>query len=243
MRNVRAFDTDGHGTHVCGIIAGQGVGIAPDVDLLVAAVIESETLKTNLERIALGLDWMLSQITQPDNVDKPSIINMSLGFKQNWLEGDDLKTALSGMRKIIRTLVDDFDVLPVIAVGNDGRGVIRVPASFDEVLAVGALTYNNEPWDRSGGGNSPLTQSIKPDIAGYGVDVLSSIERDVDNKSWYARMTGTSMATPYVSGIAALLASSDNRLQGQRLRERLIENAHSMDFPQDRVGVGLARYS
>ena len=45
LREVRGFDVDGHGTHVCGIIAGQHIGIAPGADLMVASVIESETLQ------------------------------------------------------------------------------------------------------------------------------------------------------------------------------------------------------
>jgi len=243
IRTVRAFDTDGYGTHVCGIIAGQGVGIAPDVDLMVAAVIESETLKTNLERIAIGLNWMLSQIAQPDNLNKPAVINISLGFKHNWLQGEDLSKAMRGIKRIIETLVKDFDVLPIVAVGNDGPGVIRVPASLDEALSVGAVSFDSQPWEQSGGGNSPETGSIKPDVVGYGVDILSSIERDIDNNSWYARMSGTSMAAPYVTGIAALLASSNNQLQGQVLRSKILRTANNLrDLPQPRVGVGLARF-
>ena len=43
LREIRGFDISGHGTHVCGIIAGQHIGIAPEADLMVASVIESET--------------------------------------------------------------------------------------------------------------------------------------------------------------------------------------------------------
>src|SRR5262249_30883318 len=84
MRAVRGFDITGHGTHVCGIISGRNVGVAPDVDLMVASVIESETIQTSLERIVMGLDWMLSRFDEPENLDKPTIISMSLGFRTEW---------------------------------------------------------------------------------------------------------------------------------------------------------------
>jgi hypothetical protein len=81
MRDCRGFDVDGHGTHVAGVIAGQHLGIAPDVDLMVAAVLESETLKTSLERVVTALDWLLAQF---DNRGQPQ----QAGHRQHvaWLQ-------------------------------------------------------------------------------------------------------------------------------------------------------------
>lgn len=247
VRSMRGFDTNGHGTHVCGIIAGQTVGIAPDAELMVAAVIESETLKTSLERIALGLDWILSQLGRTENLNKTAIINMSLGFKREWLSEDDMETAMQGLRTLLRTLVFDFDVLPIVAVGNDGPGVIRCPAAFDEVLSVGAVDFEHNPAQFSGGGSLPDSNTLKPDVCGYGIDIVSSFERDIDNRSWYARMSGTSMAAPYVTGIAALLASAklasgSQGLQGRELRQLLEGTLKTLDHPKNRVGGGLAAF-
>jgi subtilisin family serine protease len=55
-------------------------------------------------------------------------------------------------------------------------------------------------------------------------------------------MSGTSMATPYVTGIAALMASADPNLHGHALRQRLIADALTLDEPPNRVGAGLARF-
>ena len=242
VRACRGFDPDGHGTHVCGIIAGRNVGVAPAVELMVASVIESETLKTSLERIIVALDWMLSQFQREENLSKPILINMSLGFRPEWISGTEYQAAIQGLRLIISTLVEDFDVLPVAAIGNDGPGIVRAPGYFPEVLSVGAVDFSLRPASFSGGGLSPLTGEPEPKIAGYGVNVVSSLERDIERRSLYASMSGTSMAVPYVVGIAALLASANPGLQGHALRQRLIEQAMPLMTPPNRVGAGLARF-
>ena len=89
---------------------------------------------------------------------------------------------------------------------------------------------------------APDTGRPAPDAAGYGVDVLSSLERDVDRNSRYANKSGTSMAAPYVAGIAALYAQADPTLQGERLRRKLLDTAAPLGAPADRVGVGLVRW-
>jgi subtilisin family serine protease len=243
MRACRGFDTHGHGTHVCGIVAGKNVGIAPDVDLMVASVVESETHKTSLERIVLGLDWMLSSFTLAENRSKPTIINMSLGFMPEWISPPDLASVMEGMRLMLSTLVDDFDVLPVVAIGNDGPDVMRAPGYFSQCLSVGALEFDLSPAWFSGGGNAPDTGDAKPDIAGYGVDVVSSLERSVERRSLYAEMSGTSMASPYVAGIAALVASANPGLGGAGIRNQLLVQAKDLGHPATRVGAGLARFA
>lgn len=243
MRAVRGFDTVGHGTHVCGIIAGRDIGVAPGVDLMVASVIESETVKTSLSRIATALNWMLSQFQIEANLNKPTIINMSLGFLPVWLGGANLLAAVDGMKLVIGTLVNDFNVLPVIAIGNDGPGNMRLPGTFAEVLSVGAVDAGLQPASFSSGGTSPETGGPEPDIAGFGVDIVSSLERTVDKRSVYASLSGTSMATPYVVGIAALAAQANPGLHGQELRQHLVDHALLLSAAPERVGAGLARYT
>lgn len=242
LRQCSGFDVDGHGTHVCGIIAGKNVGIAPDVDLMVASVIESETLNTSLERIVVALDWMLSQFQREENLRKPTIINMSLGFLRRWVSGGQAEVIMNGIRTMIATLVLDFDVLPIVAIGNDGPGVMRAPGFFPETLSVGAVNFDLDPAPFSGGGISPDSGLPEPNLVGFGVDVLSALERGVDRRSLYANMSGTSMATPYVTGIAALCASADSSLVGNALRQHLLRNALPLQWPANRVGAGLARF-
>ena len=243
LRAVRGFDVGAHGTHVCGIIAGEHVGVAPDADLMVASVIESDTYETSLSRISIALDWMLSQFRSGKNRDKPVIVNMSLGFAPEHISKNDRATLMVGIQELISTLVEDFDVLPVVAIGNDGPGNMRAPGYFPETLSVGAVDFNCEPASFSGGGLSPTGEGIQPDIAGYGVNIFSSLERDKNNRSLYKHMSGTSMATPYVAGIAALYASADAKLYGEALRRHLLNTALPLQVTKERVGAGLARFT
>lgn len=242
LRTTRGFDVHGHGTHVCGILAGERVGIAPEADLMVASVIESETLKTSLERITRALDWMLDQMQLEKNLDKPAIINLSLGFQPESVKKQELQGIVEGMKALMVDL-SYLDVLLVVAIGNEGAGRMRIPGMFEEVLAVGAVDFKNKPWVKSGGGKLPDSDRTKPDIAGYGVNVRSSFGRSIENRSMYTEDSGTSMATPYVAGIAALYASSSpSSLRGASLRDHLVARALHLNEPVDRVGAGLARF-
>lgn len=242
IRACRGFDVDGHGTHVAGIIAGRHVGIAPKVDLMVASVIESETLRTSLERLVIALDWMLSKFRLEENLTKPAIINVSLGFRQPPVAPDQIDAMLQAMQQVLATLAVDFDVLTIVAIGNEGPGTLRAPAYFQEAMSVGAVDFAGQSAPFSGGGISPVTQQVEPDIAGYGVNILSSLERNMRNRSLYARMSGTSMAAPYVTGIAALTAAANPGLRGAELRQRLRDQVLPLTAASDRVGAGLARF-
>jgi len=242
MRACRGFDVDGHGTHVCGIIGGKDVGIAPAVELMVASVIESETLRTSLERVLIALNWMMAQFQLEENLFKPTIINLSLGYRTEWVDETNVEAATKGIQQILTTLVQDYNVLPIVAIGNDGPGEMRAPAWYPETLSVGAVNRQLVATDFSGGGQSPILTEVEPDIAGFGVDIYSSLERTIDGTSSYAMANGTSMAAPYVAGIAALAASADPTLQGEKLRQHLLSNALPLEAPHDRVGVGLARF-
>ena len=240
-RDIRGFDAVGHGTHVCGILAGKHVGVAPSAALLVVSVIESETLQTSLSRIVLGLDWLLMQFSEAENRGKPAIVNMSLGYLSTHIDKKHLHAGMAVIQQILSTFLAR-GILPIVAIGNEGPGTLCAPGYFPETLSVGAVDFQHEPAGFSGGGNAPGSGETQPNIAGYGVGILSSFGRDMDNRSFYVRMDGTSMATPYVAGIAALYASADATLKGEALRQHLLNTALPLQAPEERVGAGLARF-
>ena len=168
---------------------------------------------------------------------------MSLGFITEHLKNSEKESLMVGVRGLLSTLVEDYNVLPVVAIGNEGPGNMRAPGYFPETLSVGAVDFNHKLACFSGGGQSPTDGKKQPNIVGYGVDIFSSLERDKNNRSSYICMSGTSMATPYVAGIAALCASADANLQGEALRQHLLNTALPLQAPADRVGAGLARFT
>ena len=107
---------------------------------------------------------------------------------------------------------------------------------------MGAVDFALQVAEFSGSGTSPLTGEAEPNLVGFGVDVVSSVERTIYNRSLYRKMSGTSMAAPYVSGIAALYASQNPKLQGRALWQHLIQSALPVEALPGRAGAGLARF-
>jgi subtilisin family serine protease len=200
-----AFDCGQHGTHVCGTIAGGktaneiSIGVAPQVNLLVAGVLVGDaTLRTLME----GISWAVEQ--------GADIINMSLGF--NYYE--------PLFAEVLDILLHQYDVLPVVAIGNENHGNSSSPGNVHNAFSVGAVErFGADEIDvtffSSGAslvfpnldGNGLVT---KPDVVAPGVQVCSCIPpvQLPTGTFEYNFMDGTSMAAPHVSGVAALLMSA-----------------------------------
>lgn len=236
-----AFDGGSHGTHVCGTIAGGkadgrvSIGVAPEANLLVGAVLVGEsTLLTLLE----GLSWAIEK-----EVD---IVNMSLGF-----------TYYEPLFAIVFERLLSFGLLPVVAIGNENHGNTSSPGSAHNALSVGAAEQVSAKkldvaFFSSGAslvfpGQEPEAFVTKPDVAAPGVDVLSSIppERRVDGTHEYAYFDGTSMATPHVAGVAALLMAAEPDSPVEDIARALKETAHHPGGeearPDNRWGYGIIR--
>ncbi|MEG4374876.1 S8 family serine peptidase [Microcoleus sp. M2_C5] len=240
-RNVRGFDTGGHGTHVCGIIAGKNIGVAPEAKLYVASVIESETIDRSLLRIISGLDWLLDKFNESENSEPPAVLNMSLGFPSTSTQSSANRQKLEILQNRLIKCVEKLNVLPIVAIGNDGQGTYHYPGAFKECFSVGAVDFQGNIANFSGSGISE--GRVKPDLVGYGVAVYSSLERKCDGQLIYKKLSGTSMATPYVTGIAALYLCEQPQLKAKELKVKLIETAFPLpNQPPERVGGGLARF-
>jgi subtilisin family serine protease len=180
----KPHDTDEHGTHTAATIAGRAVqgraiGVAPKAELASAIVIEGGNV---VARILGGMDWALTQDVR--------ILSMSLG---------------------LRGIVDDFlavtqilrarNILPVFAVGNEGPGTSRSPGNYVEALSVGANDNAGAVASFSSSQRLTRTQDpLVPDLVAPGVDVISA-----KPGGGFQSMSGSSMATPHVAGLAALL--------------------------------------
>lgn len=176
-------DWNGHGTHVAGIIAGnraeKGItGVAPECNLLIVKVL-NRFGDGAFPSIVRGLEYAIEQ-----NVD---IINMSLGGRAD----DD------SLHETIKKAIDK-GICVCCASGNngDGRGdtdEINFPGNYHEVIEVGAVDRENNIAKFS-------NSNPEVDIVSYGVNIMSTFK---NNK--YATTSGTSQATPHVSGALALI--------------------------------------
>lgn len=185
-------DNNGHGTHVAGIIAADGgtdgagiYGVAPEADLFVFKVCSDSGI-CFADDVAAGINNAVAE--------GANVINLSLGSDK---ASDLIKQAIQ------RAL--DSGVLVVGAAGNDGpyADSIDFPAADKNVISVGAfgLNYEMAEWS-SRGLNSKTKLDIKEnhdiELAAPGVNIESTWKG-----GGYAVLSGTSMAAPFISGLAA----------------------------------------
>jgi len=186
------YDAAGHSTHVCGIIGalvnGVGVrGIAPECELHCGKVLGDDGSGT-LADIAAGIRWAVDEV-------HADVINMSLGCSPAGAASKTLRSACE--------YAHDKGVVLCCAAGNDA-GRVNAPACLPTTIAVAAVDRNKEKAYFTCHGS-------EVDFAAGGVDVFSTW---LDNQ--YAKLSGTSMATPVITGAAALVIGAA-RANGEKL--------------------------
>jgi cyanobactin maturation PatA/PatG family protease len=193
-----------HGTHVASIIFGQHdspvTGIAPQCRGLIVPVFADESLKLS----QLDLSRAIEQAVN----NGANIINVSAGQLTDAGEAD------TWLEKAIQ-LCQENNVLLIAATGNDGCECLHVPASLPTVLAVGAMDDQGKPVDFSNWGDAYQKQGI----LAPGKDILGA-----KPGGGTIRLSGTSFATPIVSGVAALLLSLQIK-RGEKPDPQKVKNA------------------
>ena len=199
---TKAYDSDCHGTHVSGVIAGSNasgrlIGMAPEAKLISALVLK-KGFGTDAQVLA-GLQWAI------DN--HADVICMSLGGLR--LSADVLDTYTSGIIAANR-----LGVPVIVSVGNEGSQTTSSPGNDYFAFTVGATDVDDLAAGFSGGRTQVVEKSryiesqflpvvySKPDVTAPGVDIFSA----VPDKKWES-WNGTSMAAPHVAGAMALLLS------------------------------------
>jgi major intracellular serine protease len=196
--NKKIFrDYNGHGTHVAGTMAAAAnhkgvVGVAPEVHLLIGKV---------LDKNGSGqYDWVINGIYYAIE-QKVDIISISLGGPEDVPE----------LHVAIQMAVSN-NILVVCAAGNDGDGQdatdeLDYPGSYNEVISVGAINLDRRISDFS-------NSNTEVDVVAPGEKILSCF---LNGK--YAILSGTSMATPHVSGSLALIKAISNQTFERNLTE------------------------
>ncbi|MED4780369.1 S8 family serine peptidase [Brevibacillus choshinensis] len=217
-----AKDDEGHGTHVAGIIAAKlnsqgiaGVAGSRNIKILPLKALDQKG-EGDMYDVATAI---------MDAADLGAdVINLSLGAE------------LESGQKAPRTLTDavqyamDKGALVVAAAGNEAANADRyVPASIPGVITVSAVGADLKLANFSNYGSSV-------NLTAPGVDILSTYPGDR-----YAYMSGTSQATPFVSGVAAMLKASDPDMSVKELTNRLLETATDLGKTgrDDQYGYGL----
>lgn len=215
-----ARDAGDHGTHVCSIAAGKHAGVAPGADLAVAAVLTHRRpgsgMSGTLIQIVAGFDWLVKTTFRP-GTPGVDLINASLG-------GGGFNPYLQQPVRAAHRIG-----IPLIAaIGNSGRsggGRHGSPGNYPEVMSVGATDIDDVLADFSdwGVGDPPAGPRYPvPELCAPGVEVHAA-----SPGGGFQRMSGTSMATPVVAGVAARRMAANAALVGRpaalfvELRRRL----------------------
>jgi len=213
------IDDNGHGTHVAGIIgASRGNvlrGVAPEVKFIAAKVLDAKG-SGYYSTIIAGIEYCLDPDGDPSTDDAVDIINMSLGGLP--IPKSPLDSAVNNATKA--------GVLSVVAAGNDGQsgfGTIGSPGTSESALTVGACDSINQVAYFSSEGPDAINSLIKPEIIAPGVKIFSTVLDDM-----MAGYSGTSMATPHVTGVAALLKQEHPYWTPQQLKAAIINSAKAI---------------
>ena len=215
-------DGHGHGTHCSGTIGGTNaggkhIGVAPGVNFIMAKIF-GDTGSTTTAAIMNGMQWITDPDNDPETNDFPRVVSNS------W--GGPLRDKWQGIINTWRSI----GIIPVFAAGNSGPrpGTIGAPGAYKEVISIGATDSQDDiaRFSSRGPVNYKGEIYIKPDISAPGVDVYSA-----KPGGGYQNMSGTSMATPHVAGVVALMLQANPDIEVERVREILQDTSLDLGKP------------
>jgi subtilisin family serine protease len=213
-----------HGTHtmgtVCGGLPGDEVGVAPGAQWIHAAVIDRVSIPRTVSDAILSFQWMMNPDGDTNTSwDVPSVCSNSWGVTTGhgyppcnqtfWVHLDNSEAA---------------GTTQLFSAGNEGSNGLRRPADratneYDS-CAVAAVDARNSSWPIAGFSSRGPTfctpdgsRATKPDIAAPGVSVRSSVP------GGYSNFSGTSMASPHINGVVALMLSANPDLGTDEVKE------------------------
>lgn len=233
------YDDNGHGTHVAGIIAGNGfssngtyLGIAPKANILAVKALDKDGGGSTSNIIEA-----ISYIIETKNKYNTRILNLSIGTPAT------IPCKNDPLCKVVDKAIK-AGLIVIVAAGNSGpkKGTILSPGNSMNAITVGAVD-DKRTIDTSDDTIAPFCSRgptkeglIKPDLLAPGVNInsLSNV-----NLYGYSSLSGTSMATPLVSGAAALLLNKDNTLTSNEVKEMLMNSTIDFQDSKDLQGIGL----
>jgi subtilisin len=225
-------DVRGHGTHCTGIACGPRqpqhgprYGVAGGTQLFIGKVVNDQGVGAE-GWIAQGLDWAI----------KMNCVVISMSIEQIIFPGDVFNQTyeLAARRAL------DSSLLVIASAGNHSDRKhqyvlpVSAPANCPSIMAVGSVGLETRISNFSNGGINPSGGEVN--IAGPGERIYSSFPSNS-----FARDSGTSMATPFVAGVAALYAQAVPTARGRSLWNLLVQSARGGVGPSADVGSGLVQ--
>jgi subtilisin family serine protease len=230
----QAIDKEGHGTHTAAVVAGgkktkggARYGVAPGARLFIGKIMDDNGEGSDMQALA-GIEWALDKGCQ--------VISMSLGASADEGGGYSL------IYEQVGQIAAERNCLLIAAAGNEserGLGIVVAvnhPANCPSIMAVGGLTPTLEVAEYSCAGTGEGTGAGvgQVDIAAPGDDILSA-----KPGGGYRRQSGTSMATAFVAGLAALMWEQFPKASAGEIWAKMVQQARRLALPASDVGAGL----
>lgn len=237
----KPFDDNGHGTFVSGVCAGSGAlsggkfsGIAPQVGIISLKALNGLG-EASADKILNAMEWVYNNHKQY-NI---KVVCMSFGSEP--LGYSD--PIMAGSEALWRS-----GVTVVAAAGNSGPEfqTIKSPGVSSRIITVGGFDDNRDGSDFNSdffeiakfSSRGPAFSRYKPDLIAPSVDIVSC-----GIKNSYTSLSGTSVATPMIAGLASLLLEQEPNLRPDEIKRRLISRCKAITFNRNLEGYGYPVFS
>ncbi len=235
---TNCYDDNGHGTFVCGVCSGNGClsrfkysGIAPKSSIFALKALDMHG-EANASKILDAMEWVF------DNHRSHGIHIVCMSFGSEPLGAND--PIMLGAEALWNE-----GIVVVAAAGNSGPEyqTIKSPGISPKIITVGGIDdnrYNSNTFNKNFfeianfSSRGPAFRNAKPDLVAPSVDIISC-----GTKSDYCTLSGTSVATPMIAGISALLIEKDPSATPIKIKNQLIRLCQPLGFERNLEGYGL----
>lgn len=236
------YDDNGHGTYVTSVACGSGVasggkysGVSPKSKIICIKALEQNG-ETGAYKILEAMQWI------SDNYKKFDIKVVCMSFGSNPLGKND--PLVVGAESLW-----NMGIVVVAAAGNSGpeNYTIKSPGYSSKIITVGGLDDKREPdgvFDRNKfeiakfSSRGPAGMFFKPDLVAPAVNITGA-NFNKETKEFYVKMSGTSVATPIIAGICALIVSKNPNINPDRLKIKLVNNCYKLTKNRNEEGFGV----
>ena len=233
------YDDNGHGTFITSILGGNGIvkgkkfsGIAPNVNIISLKALDKKG-ETGAFNILEAMQWVY------DHKDEYNIKVVCMSFGSNPLGNTD-------PLKVGAETLWNNGITVVAAAGNSGpdRATIKSPGVSSKIITVGAMDDHrneNEEYDEKTfevadfSSRGPAFRYYKPDLITSGVNLVGASNKGIEH---YTTMSGTSVATPIIAGVCALLVEKYKNITPTQIKSYLLSNTIHLTGDNNKEGYG-----